>query len=275
MKKRRIIALMLLLCALIATMPGTLAATHHYDDGGQIVHDEPYAGALVKYSDYGEIVELIQVRLRELDYFYFKPTGKFQSMTRECVIEFQKNQVDENNQPIISDGTVGAQSLTILFSPNAVRAPIAQSIHIPIGKKADGTQTEVGEPTSWETVKEKLEAGTTYTLTDFNTGVTFDMVYIGGENHAEMECASANDTAVYKQTFGDAFNYSKRPMLVQLGSDLVACSLQGAPHGEDGVARNEMDGHACLFFQDSKSHVGQLADREHNNNVRTASGKAG
>ena len=273
MKKRQCIALLLLLCMLVFGVPGAHAATHYYEMSGSIIRDDAYTGQLVKYSDTGEIVALIQTRLRELDYFYFKPTGKFQSMTRDAVISFQKNQVDKDNNPLISDGTVGAQSLELLFSAGAVRAPIAQHIHIPIGKKADGTQTEAGEAIDWDEVKTMLTDGKTYTLTDFNTGVTFDMIFTGGENHAEMECAAATDATAYKEAFGGEFNYSKRPMLIKIGEKLIACSLQGEPHGTDTVARNDMNGHACLFFQDSKSHIGQLSDREHNNNVRAATGK--
>lgn len=229
---------------------------------------------LVSYEETGELVSMLQTRLRELDYFHFKPTGSFRSMTREAVIKFQKNQEAQNGVAIIADGTVGEQTLEILFSPKAVRAPIATEVHIPIGSQANGNQTQVGNLTAWEEVATQLVAGNTYTLTDFNTGATFNMVYTGGLHHAEMECATANDATTYKETFGGEYNYSKRPMLITINGTQIACSLQGQPHGEDTVARNDMTGHACLYFDGSKSHVGALSDVEHVNNIYTASGQS-
>lgn len=235
--------------------------------------DDRDANGIISYKEEGELIAAIQNRLRELGYFIYKPTGRYQSMTRLATIEFQKNQTDDAGNQIISDGTIGEQTLNILFSNRAVRANIPIEVHIPIGKKADGSQKEKGELLAWETVKMELEAGKSYSLMDYNTGVTFSMKYTGGEAHAEMECPDAANTAIYKDVFGDAFNYSKRPMLIKLNDRYVACSLQGEPHGEDTVAANDMTGHACLYFYNSKSHVGNLTDVEHVNNVYAASGQ--
>lgn len=110
-------------------------------------------------------------------------------------------------------------------------------------------------------------------MTDYNTGAQFDMVFCGGEMHAEMECADTVDTAAYKEAFGGEFNYSKRPVVLSVDSRLIAASLQGYPHGEDSVAANEMAGHACMFFSGSLSHVGQLPDVEHATQVNKAAGR--
>ena len=242
------------------------ASAHNFNDENN--------NGIVDHRETGELVAVVQTRLRELGYFHFKSTGNYQSMTRNAVIEFQKLQQDESGNPFIADGTIGEQSKQALFSTEAVRATIPAEVHMPIGPSANGSQTQSGALTPWEEVKASLTVGSTYTLIDYNTGTTFKMVYTSGENHAEMECASPNDTTLFKEVFGGEFNYSKRPMLLSLPSGLVACSLQGQPHGEDTVSQNDMDGHACLFFDQSKSHVGMLSDIEHNNNVLTASGTA-
>ncbi len=256
----RIISVFLVLGLLLGA-PASLAITGDRNGDG-----------LIAYQENGEWVAMIQVRLRELGYLFFKPTGNFQGMTRAAVIEFQKNQTDATGAAIIADGTVGAQSIEILFSTAAERAPIPAELHIPIGKRADGSQKETGKRTGWPEVQAKLTVGQSYTLTDFNTGATFAMTYTGGEMHGEMECTTALDTQAYLAAFGDAFNYFKRPMLISIDGELIACSLQGQPHGEDTIARNEMDGHACLFFYESRSHVAGLPDVEHNTNINTAAG---
>ena len=95
----------------------------------------------------------------------------------------------------------------------------------------------------------------------------------GGEGHAEVECRTAEDTAIYLEAFGGEFNYSKRPVIVTIGANSVAASLQGQPHGEDTVAANDMDGHACLYFSSSTSHVASLPDVEHQAQVYKAAGR--
>lgn len=125
----------------------------------------------------------------------------------------------------MSDGTVGAQSMGLLFSHRVQRADIAAKI--PIGKQLSGQATLTGELIEWSAVKDMLVAGSGYTITDYNTGVTFMMVYTGGEGHAEVECRTAEDTAIYLEAFGGEFNYSKRPVIVTIGANSVAASLQG------------------------------------------------
>ncbi len=259
--KRSILCVLMAAAFLFCTR--SLAITGDSNQDGIIALDET-----------GELVAMLQTRLRELDYFHFKPTGRYQSMTRNAVIEFQKNQTSPDGAPIIADGTFGQQSMQILFSEKAIRSPIAQDVHIPIGDRANGQQTQNGSLVAWDEIKSRLVTGQSYTLTDYNTGVTFSMVYTGGENHAEMECATAMDATQYKQAFGGEYNYSKRAMLISIDSELIACSLQGQPHGDDTIARNDMDGHACLFFDGSLSHVGSLIDAEHINNIYTAAGRS-
>lgn len=229
------------------------------------------ANALISYGSTGEMVVRIQLRLRELGYFNYKPTGNFQSMTVEATKKFQQNQTDAAGFPIIADGTVGEQSRAFLFEQSAKRVDIAASI--PIGQQLSGAASVTGDLVPWNEVKALLVEGQTYSVTDYNTGTQFDMVFCGGEMHAEMECADTVDTAAYKEAFGGEFNYSKRPVILSVGSKLIAASLQGYPHGKDSVAANEMAGHACMFFSGSLSHVGQLPDVEHATQVNKAAGR--
>lgn len=226
---------------------------------------------LISYGVKGEAVVRIQLRLRELGYFSYKPTGSFQNLTVEATKRFQQKQTDSSGQPIMSDGTVGAQSMAIIFSHRAQRADIAAKI--PIGKQLSGQASVTGELVDWSEVKGLLSEGTPYSVTDYNTGVTFRMVCTVGEGHAEAECASSEDTAVYKEAFGGEYNYSKRPVVIAIGSRNIAASLQGQPHGESSVRSNDMPGHACLFFSGSSSHVVSLPDVEHQAQVYKAAGR--
>lgn len=230
------------------------------------------ASDLISYNSTGEMVVRIQLRLRELGYFNYKPTGNFQSMTVEATKKFQQKQTDDNGSPIIADGTVGEQTLNILFEHNAMRADI--DIWIPIGKSLSGSPSVTGELVDWSEVKSLLTEGKSYIVHDYNTGAVWNMTFTGGDNHAEMECTSADDTALYRKAFGDTFNYSKRPVVIEIEGRLVAASLQGYPHGEDKVSNNDMAGHACMFFNGSLSDVGNWPDVEHQTLIYKAAGRS-
>ncbi len=219
-----------------------------------------------------EDVVRVQIRLRDLDYFNFKPTGIYQSMTADAAKEFQQKHTMDDGTPMVADGTIGSQSMDILFRHNVSRADIAASI--PIGESLQGEAERVGELVSWSEVKELLVPGTAYSVFDYNTGVTFSMYFVSGEQHAEMECTDAYNAETYRNAFGGEYNFSKRPVVVTIEGRDIAASLSGWPHGEDHYSGNDMDGHACLYFDGSLSHVGDLPDAEHMELVYTAAGRA-
>ena len=107
----------------------------------------------------------------------------------------------------------------------------------------------------------------------FNTGKEFKLVFTGGENHAEAELASESELEAFNYICGSEYNFLKRPVVVMFGETAVAASIQCYPHGSDSVADNGMEGHVCLFFEGSLSHVGSLPDVEHNANVFAAAGR--
>ena len=98
-------------------------------------------------------------------------------------------------------------------------------------------------------------------------------MFTGGENHAEAETASESELEAFNYICGSEYNFLKRPVVVMFGETAVAASIQCYPHGSDSVADNGMEGHVCLFFEGSLSHVGSLPDVEHNANVFAAAGR--
>lgn len=64
------------------------------------------ASTLISYGSTGEMVVRIQLRLRELGYFDYKPTGNFQSMTVEATKNFSKTR----RMPTASPSSRTAQS---------------------------------------------------------------------------------------------------------------------------------------------------------------------
>ena len=222
---------------------------------------------LIKYGSNGDEVVRIQYRLRDLGYFNFKPTGNFQTMTVNAAIAFQEG----NN--IMADGSIGDESKETLFGHLAYRAAIPQNLHIPIGHTTDNPPVAYGVLKDWNEINTIIPNGSTLKITDLYSGDPYSVKRVSGTNHAEVETVSPNDTAAMLEVFGGEFNASKRPVLVEIGGVNVAASLQGLPHGSDSISANEMSGHCCLYFYNSKSDVMNLPDIEHVNQVLKAAGQ--
>lgn len=229
------------------------------------------SGELYSSGSTGEMVVRIQLRLAELGYLDYKPTGAYRSLTVEAVKAFQQRCCDVGNTTGI-DGVMGPETMKLLFANNAPRAIIADSVHMAIGPTAENLAV-TGEAVDWSEIKAQLTAGTAYSATDCNTGESFTLTYSGGENHAEMELTDVEDIDTFLHVCGEEFNFYKRPIVVKIGDKLIAASMQCYPHGSESVAGNGMEGHICVFFLGSLSHVGSLPDIEHNANVYKAAGR--
>ncbi len=215
----------------------------------------------------GPAVFRVQMRLRELGYLNYRPTGMYKGMTQAAVVEFQKNNGLE------SDGRLGELSYDKLFAMDAVRKPLSPGVIPPSGPSLTGTPTP-GEAADWSTtVNAAIPADTTITITDFNTSKSFSVKRTGGTGHADVETVDGAATDVFLECFGGEFTWEKRPVLVTVGDKTYAASLLGHTGGEDTIADNDMTGHACLYFSGSVSGVMGFVDKEHARNVLVAAGQ--
>ncbi|MBO4848709.1 MAG: peptidoglycan-binding protein [Clostridia bacterium] len=229
-------------------------------------------GRIYDKTSTGPMVVRIQLRLRELGYLNFKPTGSYKSMTVNAVKDFQVN-YRESGYEMQVDGRMGPQSMELLFKYDAMRVSLG-GISIPSGPKhASDTLVTTGSLIPWETVKTMMLAGRSYNIIDCYTGKEFKLQYTGGENHAEMEPASEEALADFKEICGREYNFLKRPVVVVIDGQTIAASIQCWPHGADTVPGNGVDGHVCLFFDGSYSNVGHLPDVEHTENIYKAAGQ--
>ncbi len=220
----------------------------------------------------GSLVVRVQIRLRELGYLNFKPTGSYKSMTVSAVKDFQVNYRDSGYEMQV-DGRTGRQSLDLMFRLDAKRSSLS-GVSIPAGPKhGSATLLKTGSLTPWSEVKTKLITGKSYKIIDCWTGSEFSLVFSGGVNHAEMEPASEQALEGFKEICGREYNYLKRPVVIDIDGQEIAASIQCWPHGSEQIAANGMEGHVCLFFDGSLSDVGNLPDVEHTENVYKAAGQ--
>ena len=225
----------------------------------------PFAGAkadgedqLMQQGDTGEEVVRVQTRLFDLGYYTYKPTGSFQTVTRAAVIAYQLA------CGLMSDGSVGQETLEQLFLRGAKRVDFRAGV--PLSYTAQGPIQYHGKPTPWKTVRQALTENTAYRVRNAATGADVMLQFVSGENHAEMTLPSGTiaerNAAVSALTdwLGSANSFYKCAVLFELDGQWIAASMQW--NGED---------HVCIYFTDSRSHVHDFPDAEHEANIKKAS----
>ncbi len=130
-----------------------------------------------------------------------------------------------------------------------------------------------GELVDWKYINDMFPMGSTATLQDFETGRTFKIHHLFGENHADCEPLTAYDTSIMKQCFGGDWSWERRAAIIWLDGTPVACSMAGMPHGtSQDIYGNDFDGMFDLHFLNSRTHGSNSVDPEHQAMVRRAAG---
>ncbi|MEF9863783.1 MAG: peptidoglycan-binding domain-containing protein [Christensenellaceae bacterium] len=205
----------------------------------------------------GDSVVIVQERLRELGYLHYRATGKFNDMSILAVKNFQ------TQNGIAPDGQIGEDTYTALFSTDAKRAPINPTIKKISGPAYNGKLKTAGELSSWESISKILPIGTTVSVQDYNTALTYNIQRIGGEKSAQVVCVTANDYDAYKKTFGGGDTWEHRPVLVTIDNKVYAASIFGNPTHTQSYNESGMQGSTTLYFNNSKSDLHALSDEEH------------
>ncbi|MBQ8506460.1 MAG: hypothetical protein IJ466_03395 [Clostridia bacterium] len=112
--------------------------------------------------------------------------------------------------------------------------------------------------------------GVTATITDVETGISWQEIRKGGTNHADVQPCTAEDTAKLKQVYGGKWSWNRRAIWVTINGETYAASMNGMPHGGDSVANNNFDGHHCIHFTNSRTHTGNRLDADHQAMVQKA-----
>lgn len=208
---------------------------------------------LLVQGSQGESVVRVQKRLFDLGYYTYKPTGSFQTVTRQAVVAYQVA------CGFLSDGTIGSETKDALFSVSAKRAPF--EARVALTYCAQGSILRYGTPLSWEQVAPALTVGEEYAVVNAATGERCVLSYLGGTNHAEMgfprlTMERNNAKKQLNNWLGTTNSLYKVAALIDLNGQWVCASLQW--DGEE---------HVCLYVNGSTSHVFGLPDAEHTANI--------
>ena len=204
----------------------------------------------LQYGDKGEAVEKVQSRLLELGYFTGSVGGNYLDLTKSAVAAFQ------SAAKLNVTGIVDAQTLAKMFADDAPKAP----------RKDDSGSTNAGTTTArpatgtaveadwWKSDIQSIYArGTTATVTDVETGIAWNEYRGGGTNHADVQPATAADTANMKKACG-SWSWKRRAIFVTINGVNYAASMNCMPHGSGSIKNNNFNGHHCIHFTNSRTH---------------------
>lgn len=217
----------------------------------------------------GSGVVILQQRLVDLGYLHFRATGYFGEMTKTALQSFQERNA------LAETGVLDSDSYVKLFSKDVVRASAGTAVNRVTGPRLLAVAQAYGELIAWKEINPVFAQGTKATVQDLYTGYTYDVIRTGGVNHADVQPASEDDYLVYLKCFGGSFTWEKRPAVVEINGKQYAASVFGYPNVGDKSPYCSLEGDICIYFYESASDIGGIADAEHTANVYLASAAAG
>lgn len=109
-----------------------------------------------------------------------------------------------------------------------------------------------------------------FEIIDIETEESFQVIRIGGKNHADVEPKNQEDLEAMREIYHNGWSWTRRPVLVQLNENaFLPASLAGYPHGYT-ENNTDLTGHFCLHFKNSKTHGTNRIDDEHQKQISHA-----
>lgn len=114
-----------------------------------------------------------------------------------------------------------------------------------------------------------------FSITDVDTGKSFQVKMMGGYNHSDVEPLTSRDTDIMKSLYG-SWEWTPRAVVIFKDGMNIAGSLSGMPHSDEIIDDNGVLGHFDLYLYNSKSHSGSASQtylQQHKNMVAKAAGQ--
>jgi peptidoglycan hydrolase-like protein with peptidoglycan-binding domain len=239
---------------------------------------------LLKKGMRGIGVEALQADLKKLGFFWANVTGYYGDITEKSVINLQKR------YGYVQDGIVGKSTFGLidkLLGRKSVTASRSLSSSTVSAKQNNYMLPWFGG------VENIFKKGMTATVYDVATGRSFKIKRSFGTNHADCETLTAEDTAIMKSIQNGEWSWARRAIIVDVNGTKIAASMNGMPHAGldkypvyetvyghsggygkgtnlDAVKGNNMDGHFCVHFYNSRTHGTNRVDSNHQTMVKKA-----
>jgi len=139
---------------------------------------------------------------------------------------------------------------------------------------AEGLRTQhYGKLHSWQQATELLPKKSMFSVTELETGLTFNVQRRAGSDHADVQPLTKEDSRIMKQIYNGKWSWKRKAVLVHSGDTWIAASMNGMPHGGDGIPENGFSGHFCIHFLGSSTHKSDSPDPAHQMMVHKAAGQ--
>jgi len=207
----------------------------------------------LKRGGKGEEVKQLQQKLTNLGYLNDKIDGIFGQKTEAAVKAFQ----DECNLKV--SGIVDEPTLAALGLDNTAIVTF-EEVH--------GRAKEMNWWTS--DIQKIFSIGTIATITDVDTGISWQEIRKAGKNHADIQPCTKEDTAKLKKVYGGKWSWKRRAVFVTINGVNYAASIHGMPHGGSSVKGNGFPGHHCCHFTASRTHGSNRVDENHQKMIKKA-----
>jgi len=115
-----------------------------------------------------------------------------------------------------------------------------------------------------------LEKGSYGSIYDIDTGISLRIKRMGGHYHADVEPATAADTAKLLSVAGGHFSWDSHAVVLKAGGKYVACGINTKPHGDQTIHNNHYEGQFCLHMSGSKTHASSKENDHHQSSIDRA-----
>ena len=115
-----------------------------------------------------------------------------------------------------------------------------------------------------------LKKGAYGYIYDIDTGIELRIKRMGGHNHADVEPATAADTAKLLRVANGMFSWQTHAVILKAGGKYVACGINTKPHGDQTIHNNNYDGQFCLHMSGSWTHCSKKENAEHQRSINRA-----
>ncbi len=142
------------------------------------------------------------------------------------------------------------------------------------GGEQEKEEVEIGkvQQADWWTsnIQKVFKVGVIATVTDVDTGLSWQVKRSGGTNHADVQPLTAADTAIMFKAYNNKWSWDRHAIWVTIDGVSYAASMNGMPHGTGSITTNNFDGHHCIHFLNSRTHTGNRWDTQHQAMVQKA-----
>jgi hypothetical protein len=129
-----------------------------------------------------------------------------------------------------------------------------------------------GKLIAWEDAKLIVPRKSIFSIKDLETGLTFKVQRRAGTDHADVQPLTKEDTKIMKRIYEGRWSWKRKAILVYSDGMQIAASMNGKPHGGDGIPGNGFSGHFCVHFLNSTTHRSVIPDLAHQLMVQKAAG---